>query len=51
MEDEIVVYCKDKSCSASPKAAEELLSMGFQNLKDYEGGLEAWKEEGLPTES
>lgn len=51
MEDEIVVYCKDEGCSASPKAAEKLLSIGFQNVRDYEGGLEAWKEEGLPTES
>jgi rhodanese-related sulfurtransferase len=51
MEDEIVVYCKDENCSASPKAAEKLLSLGFQNIKDYEGGLEAWKEAGLPTES
>lgn len=51
MEDEIIVYCKDKDCSASPKAAEKLLSLGFQNVKDYEGGLEAWKEAGLPTES
>jgi len=51
MEEEIVVYCKDDECSASPKAAQKLLSIGFQNVKDYEGGLEAWKEAGKPTES
>ena len=51
MEDEIAVYCKDKECSASPKAAQKLESIGFQNVKDYEAGLEAWKDEGLPTES
>ena len=51
MEDEIIVYCKDEECSASPKAAEKLLSIGFQNVKDYEGGLESWKEADLPTES
>jgi len=38
-------------CSASPKAAQKLESIGFQNVKDYDGGLEAWKEAGNPTES
>jgi len=51
MEEEIVVYCKNDMCSASPKAAQKLESIGFQNVKDYDGGLEAWKEAGNPTES
>ena len=51
MNDEIVVYCKDEECSASPKAAQKLESIGFRNVKDYEAGLEGWKEAGNPTES
>ncbi len=49
-DDDIVVYCASPSCQASPKAAEKLDSMGFTNVKDYEGGLSDWKEE-YPTES
>lgn len=51
MEEEIVVYCKDENCSASPKAAAKLESIGFQNVRDYEGGLKAWKEAGNKVES
>ena len=51
MEEEIVVYCKDEDCSASPKAAAKLKSIGFQNVKEYEAGLEGWKQAGNPTES
>ncbi|QGA80041.1 rhodanese-like domain-containing protein [Candidatus Nanohalobium constans] len=51
MNDEIIVYCKDKECSASPKAAAKLESIGFQNVKDYEEGLKGWKNAGKPTES
>ncbi|MDY6769312.1 MAG: rhodanese-like domain-containing protein [Candidatus Nanohaloarchaea archaeon] len=43
-DDDIVVYCASPSCSASPKAAEKLDSMGFTNVADYEGGLSDWKE-------
>lgn len=48
-DEEIVVYCKDKDCSASPKAAEKLEQLGFENVKDYEVGLKGWKEAGNPT--
>ena len=49
-DDEIVVYCGMETCFASPRVAARLESMGFENVKDYEGGLAAWKEAGLPTE-
>lgn len=51
LDDEIVVYCASPSCQASPKAAQKLEAMGFENVVDYEGGLSDWKEGGLPTES
>lgn len=50
-DEDIVVYCKNTSCSASPKAAEKLESLGFENVKDYEPGVEGWKEAGNEVES
>ncbi len=48
-DEEIVVYCKDTECSASPKAAKKLEKLGFENVKDYEVGLKGWKEAGNST--
>ena len=46
----IVVYCGSPSCTASDRAAELLESMGYNNVFDYRGGKEHWKEGGLPIE-
>lgn len=45
---EIVVYCANRSCGASPKAAKKLDQLGFKNVYDYEGGKKDWKEAGNP---
>ncbi len=50
-EDEIVVYCSNYDCSASPTAAKKLESLGFKNVLDYEGGKKEWKDAGMPMES
>jgi rhodanese-related sulfurtransferase len=50
-DEEIVVYCKDEDCQASPKAAEKLEKLGYENVKDFEGGLKAWEEAGNSVES
>ncbi len=47
----IVVYCASDSCMASPKAAKKLESMGYQNIIDFEDGLEGWKNAGFEFES
>lgn len=47
---EIVVYCKDEECSASPKAAEKLEALGFENVLDFEAGIEGWKQAGNEVE-
>ena len=47
---EIVVYCANPSCEASPRAAELLTQMGYTDVKDYPGGKEDWKEADLPVE-
>ena len=49
-DDEIVVYCSDSDCSASPTAAKKLDSLGFKNVYDYKGGKKEWKEADLPME-
>ena len=41
----IVVYCANKHCSASPRAAKHLEQLGFKNVYDYEGGIEDWDGE------
>ena len=43
---DIVVYCANADCQASPKAAEDLLEMGYTNVWDFEEGLAGWKEAG-----
>lgn len=41
---EVVVYCKNTSCDASPTAAKKLENAGFTNVYDFEGGMEAWSD-------
>lgn len=50
-EQEIVVYCSNTACSASPTAAKKLRDLGFERVYDYEGGKQAWREAGLPMEN
>jgi rhodanese-related sulfurtransferase len=40
---EIVVYCAGPHCPQSGYAAEKLRSLGYTNVRAYEGGLEEWK--------
>ncbi len=46
----IVVYCSNKSCTASPVAAKKLEKLGFSNVYDFEGGKKEWEEAGYPME-
>lgn len=48
---EIVVYCWDEDCDASPKAARKMEQLGYQNVYDYEAGKADWKQAGLPIET
>lgn len=50
-EAEIVVYCANTACQASPQAAQALTGLGYTNVKDYEAGKQDWMEAGLPVES
>ena len=47
---EIIVYCNDKDCDASPIAAEKLVKLGFEDVTDFEGGLLGWEKAGYDFE-
>ena len=42
----VVVYCADRDCQSSAKAAEQLEEGGFTNVRDFETGAKGWKETG-----
>ncbi len=48
---QVIVYCANTACDASPKAARRLEEAGFNHVRDYEGGMEDWKEAGYPVAS
>lgn len=47
----IVVYCASRNCSASPKAAEKLTEAGYTNVMDFEDGMAGWKLAGYQAET
>lgn len=49
-DEEIIVYCSNTKCEASPAAAKKLEDLGFSQVYDYEGGKQDWKEAGYPME-
>jgi len=49
-EQEVIVYCANKECDASPNAAEKLEQAGFENVIDFEGGTKAWEDAGFDLE-
>ena len=46
----IVLYCSDESCVASGEVARELDTLGYSDVRVYEGGKQDWMEAGLPVE-
>ena len=47
---EIVVYCANTQCQASPNAAKKLEALGYTNVADYEDGVTGWEEAGYDLE-
>lgn len=42
----VVVYCKNKDCDASPRAAARLEDAGYAEVIDFEGGMTEWENAG-----
>ena len=47
---EVIVYCGSFECPASSNAARLLDEAGFENVLQYEGGLNDWKTAGFMTD-
>jgi rhodanese-related sulfurtransferase len=47
----IVTYCSGPNCPNSRQGAEKLVTLGFTNVRAFEGGLEAWKQSGRAIET
>ena len=48
--DHIVVYCSDRSCSASRLVGQKLVDAGYSDVRHYPGGLADWHAAGYPLE-
>ena len=47
---DVVIYCASPTCKNSHIAARRLETLGYQNVRVFEGGKSAWEEAGLPFE-
>ena len=47
-EEEIIVYCSDKTCMASFHAYNLLIEAGYSKVYRFAGGLVEWSSAGLP---
>jgi len=48
-DEQVIVYCKDTACDASPKAARRMEQLGFADVLDYEAGKDDWRAASLPV--
>jgi rhodanese-related sulfurtransferase len=48
--DHIVVFCSDRSCSASRIVGPKLIDAGYADVRHYPGGLAEWLAAGYPLE-
>ena len=47
----LVFYCLGADCSASRRAAEKAIDLGYRNVYAFREGLPGWIEAGYPTET
>ncbi len=45
----VVFYCTNTACNASATAAHKAMELGYNRVYKYPGGIEEWKQKGLPT--
>ncbi len=46
----VIVYCASSKCKMSHYAATKLMSIGYKNVYDYNGGMYEWMMKGHPAE-
>lgn len=49
MDMEIIVYCSGSDCKASNIVAQNLINLGYKNVKVFVGGWNRWEEAGYPS--
>jgi rhodanese-related sulfurtransferase len=47
----IVTYCSNTACANSEAAANELIALGYGNVRKYAEGKQDWTDAGLPVEA
>lgn len=45
----IVLYCSDERCPSGEDGTRKLRKLGYRNVVEFSGGLEAWKKRGYPV--
>jgi rhodanese-related sulfurtransferase len=46
----LIVYCDGDDCDTSKRLALQILKLGYANVYVYLGGMNEWKDAGLPIE-
>ena len=46
----IVTYCSNTACGNSESAANQLVALGYTNVRKYAEGKQDWEAAGLPLE-
>ncbi len=45
---EVIVYCAGPGCRTSERVVQQLVAMGYPNVRHYSGGKRDWIQAGLP---
>lgn len=45
----VLVYCSDRDCRESPRAAAILEELGYHEVFHFAGGIAEWRRRGLPV--
>jgi rhodanese-related sulfurtransferase len=47
---EVVVYCSGPDCDSSVEVAQQLVALGYWDVRHFAGGKLEWRAAGLPLE-
>lgn len=48
-DEKIITFCGGYGCAKSHKVADKLMSLGYENVLVYAGGVPKWKKDGMAT--